>query len=204
MLKLKVCGMRNEKNLEHLIAVKPDYVGFIFHKASKRYVHNNISTPKPKDVKYIGVFVDADFEYIIEKIKNYHLDLVQLHGQESPTFCQSLSKLGIQVIKAFNIDANTDFNHVNTYSGSCDYFLFDAKGKLPGGNGHSFNWETLKNYNGDTLFFLSGGISLAMAWKIKYLQHPKLFAIDINSKFEYAPALKNIHQINMFKDELHG
>lgn len=204
MLKLKVCGMRNEKNLEHLVVVKPDYIGFIFHEASRRYVQKQISVPKPKDVKYVGVFVDEDLESILEKIESYQLDMVQLHGQESPAFCQSISKRGIQVIKAFNIDTKTDFNQVNSYSGSCDFFLFDAKGKLPGGNGHSFNWETLKHYNGDTRFFLSGGISLSMAWKIKYLQHPKLYAIDINSKFEYAPALKNIHQINMFKDELHG
>lgn len=204
MLKLKVCGMRKTNNIEQLLTLQPDYMGFIFHPSSPRFVNRPISIPKPKHTKYVGVFVNETLEGIIEKINTYQLDMIQLHGQESPEFCNSLSKYDIEIIKAFNIDANTNFSTIESYSSSCAYFLFDAKGKLPGGNGHSFNWELLKRYKGNTPFFLSGGITLSMAWKIKYLNHPKLYAIDINSKFEYEPALKNIHQINMFKDELQG
>lgn len=202
MLKLKVCGMRDNNNLQDLLRITPDYIGFIFYKKSSRFVNEAIKVSKPKGVKYVGVFVDENIESILQKVKEYHLDFVQLHGNETPEFCKNILKEGIGVIKAFNISTSKDIQKIKSYDETCTYFLFDAKGKLPGGNGHSFNWETLKDYNGKTKFFLSGGISLRMAWKIKYLNHNKLFAIDINSQFEYSPALKNIHKINMFQDEL--
>lgn len=202
MLKLKVCGMRDEDNLHQLLRLKPDFVGFIFYKNSSRHVTQPLPLPKPDMVNYVGVFVDDSIESIQSHIKTYQLDYVQLHGKESPEFCAQVAKLGVKIIKAFNINAHTDFKALEVYTPSCDFFLFDASGKLPGGNGISFNWELLKQYKGSLPFFLSGGIQLSMAWKIKYLHHPKLYAIDINSQFEYKPALKNINDITIFKDEL--
>lgn len=202
MLKLKVCGMRDEENIRQLQTIQPDFIGFIFHQPSSRYVETPVLLPQKENTKYVGVFVNAPLEDISSKIDTYQLDYVQLHGSESPELCKAVSALNIKVIKAFNISTNTDFDHINTYAPYCSYFLFDSTGKHPGGNGICFNWEILKHYKGNTPFFLSGGIDLSMAWKIKYLDHPKLFAIDINSKFEYKPALKNINDITTFKDEL--
>ena len=204
MIKLKVCGMRDKTNISDLLKIKPDYIGFIFHKASPRFVQQAIPLKKSKTTKYVGVFVDEELVTIKSKIKTYDLDVVQLHGKETPEFCKAISNFGVEVIKAFNIDAETNFDDIDQYSNTCNFFLFDAKGKLPGGNGYSFNWNLLNKYKGKTPFFLSGGISLSMAWKIKYLFHPQLYAIDINSKFEYAKALKNINNIQMFKDEIHS
>ncbi len=203
MLKLKVCGMRDEDNIHQLHKITPDYIGFIFHKSSSRYVSQPLTLEKPKAITYVGVFVDDTIERIQSKIEIYKLDCIQLHGNETPEFCQNISNLGVQVIKAFNITSGFNFEALNIYSPYCDYFLFDATGKHPGGNGVSFNWELLKHYKGIRPFFLSGGINISMAWKIKYLNHPKLYAIDINSQFEYKPALKNINNITIFKDELH-
>ncbi len=202
MLKLKVCGMRDEHNLDQLLQLEPDFVGFIFYKNSSRLVTQPLDIPKPKEVKYVGVFVNDTIENIIKATNKFQLDYIQLHGQESPEFCLKVTQLGVKVIKAFNINTQTNFNDIYKYSNTCQFFLFDATGKLPGGNGISFNWEILKKYKGETPFFLSGGIQLSMAWKIKYLFHPKLYAIDINSQFEYKPALKNINNISIFKDEL--
>ena len=202
MLKLKVCGMRDENNLRQLLNISPDFIGFIFHKPSSRYVQHPPLVSKKHGVKYVGVFVNDTLDRIQSKIKAFHLDIVQLHGQETPEFCQAVSNLGVKVIKAFNIIPEFSFERIAPYHATCDYFLFDATGKHPGGNGISFNWELLKTYKGDTPFFLSGGINLSMAWKIKYLDHPNLFAIDVNSQFEYQPALKNIHNLTIFKDEL--
>lgn len=204
MIKLKVCGMRDQTNISDLLKLKPDYIGLIFHKPSPRFVHQIIPIEKPKATKIVGVFVDEELASIKSKIEAYNLDVVQLHGKETPEFCRAITNLGVEVIKAFNIDDQSNFSYIDQYTDTCNFFLFDTKGKLPGGNGHSFNWNILSKYKGKTPFFLSGGISLSMAWKIKYLFHPQLYAIDINSKFEYAKALKNVNNIQMFKDEIQG
>jgi len=203
MLKLKVCGMRNSENIVVLSEVQPDFIGFIFHKKSSRNISEEVLINTPKNIDRVGVFVNESKEFITNKIKKYHLDYVQLHGIESPEFCYEIKKLGFGIIKAFNISENFDFSSLRNYEQQCDYFLFDAFGKQPGGNGITFNWKLLDKYEGETPFLLSGGIDGTMTNEIKKISHPKFTGVDINSGFETAPGLKNIEQIKTFKNELY-
>lgn len=142
----------------------------------------------------MGVFVNEKIDIIIEKIEKYQLNCVQLHGNESLAFCEELKKkinTNIEIIKVFLIDEHFNFNKIKTFENLCNYFLFDTKGKLPGGNGTTFNWDLLKNYSSDKPFFLSGGIGLKEIEKIKAMKLP-IYALDINSKFETKPGMKNV------------
>lgn len=204
MLKLKVCGMRDEVNLNALIELKPDFIGFIFHEKSSRNVTDLIATTVPEYISKVGVFVNKPIEFIDGKITNYSLDYIQLHGIESPKFCSELKDKGVKIVKAFNVSDNFDFTTLRSYEPFCDYFLFDAFGKQAGGNGIVFNWDLLQNYNGNTPFLLSGGIDKTMAGTIKNFNHSKFIGIDINSGFETAPAMKNIKNIKAFKHELYS
>lgn len=204
MLKLKVCGMLDEVNLNALIELKPDFIGFIFHEKSSRNVTDLIATTVPEYISKVGVFVNKPIEFIDGKITNYSLDYIQLHGIESPKFCAELKDKGVKIIKAFNVYDNFDFTTLRSYEPFCDYFLFDAFGKQAGGNGIVFNWDLLQNYNGNTPFLLSGGIDKTMAGTIKNFNHSKFIGIDINSGFETAPAMKNIKNIKAFKHELYS
>ena len=186
---LKICGMKNPQNILEVSQLLPDYLGFIFYEKSSRYFEGTIPE-LPKSIKKVGVFVDENEENIIKKIEKYDLNLLQLHGKESPELCAKLQKL-VPVIKVFSVDDDFNFQELDKYETACDYFLFDTKGKLHGGNGVTFNWEILKNYKSSKPLFLSGGIGLEEIDKIKKLDLP-IFAIDINSKFEIEPGLKNI------------
>ena len=161
-LKLKVCGMN--KNTSEVAALKPDYLGFIFWKPSKRYFEGTMPSI-PHSIKKVGVFVDATILEIAEKVKTFGLLLVQLHGKETAAFCDELKKAipQIKIIKVFSIKDNFDFSQLKHFEDLCDYYLFDTKGKLPGGNGYSFNWEVLKKYPSTKPYFLSGGIGLEMS-----------------------------------------
>jgi phosphoribosylanthranilate isomerase len=203
-MKLKVCGMRSPDNITSLAALSPDYMGFIFWKSSRRYV-SDATPPLPDTIKKTGVFVDADLDYVKEIIAQHQLQAVQLHGEESPDFCKKIKALGdLEIIKAFALDAQFDFSVLDAYNSACDYFLFDTKGDLPGGNGRRFDWSVLQDYPLTKPFFLSGGIGpgdqSAIA-SIISLNLP-LYAIDINSKFEREPGLKNIERIKEFKATL--
>jgi len=202
-VKLKVCGMRAPDNIAALSDLAPDYMGFIFWENSKRFV-NNPTPDLPASIKKTGVFVDASPAYITDMVKHHQLQAVQLHGEESPNFCQKLNALGLEIIKAFAVDASFDFSVLEAYETVCNYFLFDTKGPLPGGNGNRFDWSVLRNYPSAKPFFLSGGIGPgdqnAIASIIK-LNLP-LYAIDINSQFEIEPGLKNIEIIKQFKATL--
>lgn len=204
MLKLKVCGMRDNTNITALSEIKPDFIGFIFHKKSSRNVSEPIQTDSSKNCFRVGVFVNETQAFIFDKIKKYHLDYVQLHGAESPEFCNDIREQGIKIIKAFNISDDFNFSNITSYEPLCDYFLFDAFGKRAGGNGITFNWRLLNKYNGKTAFLLSGGIDATMANQIKELKHSKFAGIDINSGFEIEPAFKNIEKIKAFKNELYS
>lgn len=204
MLKLKVCGMRDKENIKALSELKPDFIGFIFHEQSSRNVTDSISITTPEGISKVGVFVNKSIEFIDEKIKNFGLDYIQLHGNESPEFCLKLKNNGLKTIKAFNISDSFDFTKLKSYEPFCDYFLFDAFGKKAGGNGIVFNWELLNNYKGELPFLLSGGINEKMVDSIKKINHSKLTGIDINSGFEIAPAIKNIKNIKAFKHELYS
>jgi phosphoribosylanthranilate isomerase len=202
-VKLKVCGMRTPENIAALSDLAPDYMGFIFWKLSKRFVSD--PTPDlPASIKKTGVFVDATLTYILDIAKQHQLQAVQLHGEESPTFCQKLQTTGLEIIKAFAVDDTFDFSVLETYDSVCDYFLFDTKGPLPGGNGSRFDWLILCNYPLTKPFFLSGGIGPGDQGAIASIISLNLpvYAIDINSKFEKQAGLKNIEIIKQFKSTL--
>lgn len=204
-LKLKVCGMN--KNTTEVASLKPDYLGFIFWEPSKRYFDGNLPSI-PHSVKKVGVFVDATILQIAEKVKIFGLLLVQLHGKETPSYCDELKKAmpQLKIIKVFSIAANFDFNQLKHFEDVCDYYLFDTKGKLPGGNGYVFNWEVLKKYPYTKPYFLSGGIGLEEVASIKnFIKAPEAQyceVIDVNSKFEDEPGLKNIENLKAFKKAL--
>ncbi len=193
-MKLKICGMKHPENILEVSQLLPDYLGFIFYEKSLRNFEGEIPEI-PNSIKKVGVFVNETEDTIISKIKKYNLDLVQLHGNESPEFCRNLKFQNIELIKVFSVDDNFDINVLEKYEIVCDYFLFDTKGKLHGGNGYTFNWDILKNYKSKKPIFLSGGIGLEEIEKIKKLNLP-LFAIDVNSKFEIEPGLKNVNLCN--------
>jgi len=205
-LKIKICGMKFPDNISETAAVQPDYLGFIFYEKSPRNFENDIPNI-PKSIQKVGVFVNASLEETLKKVKQYELDLVQLHGDESPKFCHSLQLKDIKVIKAFSIDNQFNFNILKDYNNYCDYFLFDTKGTNHGGNGITFDWSILKNYTLDKPYFLSGGIGVENSNEVKvfltkdYSKH--CIAIDCNSKLEVSPGIKSIEKtkqlINAFK-----
>lgn len=197
--------MRNLDNIESLLALNPDFVGFIFYKKSKRFVEEFPEIIFPKGIKKIGVFVNESIKVLLKTIDKHKLDGVQVHGHESPEFCLELAEAirkkekPITIIKAFSVDEGFDFNTTSPYDESCDYFLFDTKGKDYGGNGVKFNWRILQNYKGETPFLLSGGISKEDVDAINNFGHKAFKGIDINSGFEIEPGLKNINEIKEFK-----
>ena len=196
--------MREPNNIAALSDLQPDYMGFIFWAPSSRYV--NETTPKlDQRIKKTGVFVDASVDYIQSSISTHQLQAVQLHGKETPNYCQLIQGFGVEVIKAFSVKNVFDFSTLEAYESSCDFFLFDTKGALPGGNGYTFDWSLLKEYPSQKPFFLSGGIGLENTQEIKELLNTDLplYAIDVNSKFELAPGLKKIKDITQFKNKLY-
>ena len=203
-MKIKICGLKFESNILGLSKLEPDYMGFIFWEKSKRLVIDSTPNLSQTKIKKTGVFVNANFEKIKDKIRVHKLEAIQLHGLESPKFCEKIKNLGVEIIKAFSIDENFNFNILEKYELCSDYFLFDTKGKSPGGNGISFDWEILRNYKYEKKFFLSGGIgieSISAIKKIKNLSLP-LFCVDINSRIELNPGEKNIELIKSFKNSL--
>jgi len=204
MLKLKVCGMRNSKNITALSTIQPDFIGFIFHKKSLRNISETMLMDTPKRISRVGVVVNETAAFILAKIDQYNLDYIQLHGTETPEFCNEIKKLGVGVIKAFNVSEKFKFSSLATYDTVCDYFLFDAFGKQAGGNGITFNWELLSKYQGKTPFLLSGGIHETMVDELQKIRHPQFIGVDINSGFELAPALKNIEKIKCFSEGIRG
>ncbi|MFS4449318.1 phosphoribosylanthranilate isomerase [Maribacter sp. 2307UL18-2] len=197
-MKLKVCGMN--KNTGEVAALKPDYLGFIFWEPSRRYFEGEMPSI-PHSIKKVGVFVDATILEIAEKTKTYGLLYAQLHGSETPAFCDELKKAipQLKIVKVFSIQDDFDFGKLNHFEDVCDYYLFDTKGKLPGGNGYTFNWEVLQRYPSTKPYFLSGGIGLEEMISIKeFMKRPEArfcHAIDVNSKFETEPGLKNIEEL---------
>ncbi len=198
--------MRDPENVSGVVAARPDFVGFIFYPKSKRFVGFEPS-PKvllaiPDSVKKVGVFVDETPEKVLEIYQNWKLDVVQLHGHETPEYCRQIQNSGITVFKAFSVDEAFDFATLEVYSGVCDFYLFDTKGQLPGGTGQKFKWELLENYKGNVPFFLSGGIGPNDLEAIRHFSHPRWCGIDINSGFEISPALKDIEKVVMFIEEI--
>ena len=192
---IKVCGMREEQNISDLEKLDIDWMGMIFWSGSKRYVSRPPSR-LPQRVKKVGVFVDASLDDIRQHVSDYQLDIIQLHGHETPAFLEALKPLTL--IKAFNIADASDLEKTKAYEGIADYFLFDTKGKIVGGNGEKFDWTVLTAYEGSTPFLLSGGIGPNDVQKVKQFHHHKCIGIDLNSRFESAPGLKDIVQLQTF------
>ena len=195
-MKLKICGMKYPENILEVGSLLPDYMGFIFWEKSARYFDGEMPE-LPKSIKKTGVFVNESIPVILEKIEKYDLQAIQLHGHESVEFCLELkTKLDpfIEIIKVFSVDENFDFSILKAFESVCDYFLFDTKGKLPGGNGTTFDWKVLEKYPSTKPFFLSGGIGPTEMDAVNEILKTNLpiYAIDINSKFEIEPGLKNI------------
>jgi phosphoribosylanthranilate isomerase len=206
---LKICGMKH--NIAEVAELQPDYLGFIFYEKSPRFYDAEEILLLPIGVKKVGVFVDASLEEVLEKIEKYSLDIIQLHGGESPEFCSELKQKclvelnrNLSIWKVFSIKDDFDFETLNYYENVADKFLFDTKGKEKGGNGFTFNWKILKNYASKKPFILSGGIGLEEIDSLKKLLKTNLpiYAIDLNSKFEIEPGLKNIEDLKKFKNEL--
>ena len=204
-MKLKVCGMKYQDNILAVADLQPDYLGFIFYEKSTRYFQGKIGEIS-KSIKKAGVFVDEEIDTVIDLIKSHALQAIQLHGNESPAYCDELKSHHIEVIKVFSILNEFDFNILKPYEHVCDYFLFDTKGKLPGGNGYGFDWSILNNYPSTKPFFLSGGIGLNEIENIKNFMKSEsskyCYAIDVNSKFEINPGLKDIEKLKKFKSQL--
>ena len=229
-MKLKVCGMKYTENIQQVADLQPDYLGFIFYEKSKRNFEG-IIPELPKSIKKTGVFVNEYKEILISLVEEYGLDAIQLHGDESVEYVFDLksqlverralfiaenktikkkknqhyiSKSEVQIIKVFGIKDEFNFDVLKPYLEVVDYFLFDTKGKERGGNGTKFDWSVLEKYPFDKPFFLSGGIGLDDVEEVQKLMKSNLpiYSLDVNSKFESKPGLKNINEVKTFKNKL--
>ena len=200
-LKIKVCGLNNQYNIEQLQMLPINYMGFIFYKNSPRFFDSSISLDGIKNssenIKKVGVFVNEMSETVLKLVKEHQLEVIQLHGDESVHACAELYGHAI-VIKAFRINDGFDFNDLENYLPYVDCFLFDTDTKNYGGSGEQFNWQKLYEYKFHKPFFLSGGIDIDSIEKIKALNHSQLYAIDLNSKFEIEPGKKDINKLKNF------
>jgi phosphoribosylanthranilate isomerase len=205
MINIKVCGITQFKQLQQLEALNVDYAGLIFYKDSPRYMGDKLSGTEVKgadfDLKKVGVFVNPSYSELLDAIDDYGLDIVQLHGNETPEMCKDLSE-DVEVIKAFRVeDSSADIDKlVEPYDGVCDYYLFDTAGLKEsfGGTGKQFDWAILNKAKIQKPFFLSGGIGPDDAAKVKTFRHPDFFAIDVNSKFETEPGVKDMAALLKF------
>ena len=216
---IKVCGMREAENIREVeklftqdsslftlhSSLPTFWMGFIFWPKSSRYVAEPPAY-LPERAKRVGVFVDEDVEQICRIARDFALDVIQLHGHESPDFIRRLqcSMFNGQwsMVKAFNIATASDLEQTKAYEGLVDYFLFDTKATLPGGSGQQFDWSILEAYKGETPFLLSGGIGPDDAERVKSFRHPRCAGIDLNSRFEVAPALKDVKKLKEFLEKI--
>ena len=226
---IKVCGMREPENIRALQQLDIDWMGFIFWPESPRFVRMissragiipdysslkedraNKGQESPQNrVKRVGVFVDDMPQSIVARVYNYHLDIVQLHGAESKAMIENLRSTlvpdiqpDIKIMKTIAIASADDFKKTEEYEGTVDFFLFDTKCAEMGGSGRKFDWDLIQSYKGTTAFVIVGGIAPEMVNDIKRINHPLFYGIDINSKFEIEPAVKDIDIIKQFLQAL--
>lgn len=204
-MNIKVCGITQMKQLQQLDGLNIDFAGLIFVKDSPRYVGDQLDKDAVKhadfDLKKVGVFKNPEMIDVLDAIDEYGLDVVQLHGDESPEMCEDLSS-EVEVIKVFSVDADTkDIDAlVADYDAVCDYYLFDTKSDgESGGTGKQFDWKILSKAKIEKPFFLSGGIGVEDIEKIKRFKHPDYYGVDVNSKFEKEPGVKDMAQVLLFK-----
>jgi len=195
--------MRDADNIRAVESLGVDWMGFIFYGHSSRNVET-LPSYLPKDVKRVGVFVDEDPLTVSLRVKQFGLEIVQLHGAEDPRYIGRIRALcpGITVVKALSIASDKDLDKASAYFGMVEYFLFDTKAKLAGGNGVQFDWSILNSYRGTVPFILSGGIGPEDAARINAFNHPMMEGIDLNSRFETAPALKDVESLKSFLSQI--
>ena len=192
-LKWKVCGMREQGNIQQVLELAPDFMGFIFYKKSPRYVGDHWQGPGsnfPVNTKKVGVFVNESLAQVKSIADRFQLDYIQLHGDETPEYCSVLSRQNRPIIKAVSINTQDDLLLIEEYNSSVKYILFDTPSEKYGGTGKVFDWSYLEEYDNKVPIFLSGGISVDNIQKIKHLSTLNLAVIDVNSRFEIAPGLK--------------
>lgn len=188
--------MRDPQNILAIGKLLPQYLGFIFYPESPRFVGDDFRMPAiDPSIKKVGVFVNASSETIGEKVKQYKLDAIQLHGQEAPEQCQEIRAHNVLVIKAFPVGDKLEYQHIKRYHNAADFFLFDTKGKYHGGNARRFDWNILRDYDQQTPFFLSGGLTAEHIDEAKTLKDMNIAAVDLNSGVESAPAVKDIEKV---------
>ena len=218
-MKIKVCGLREPDNIRDVLDLNVDYVGFILAEQSKRYVGDTDLAAWIADneerfgtTQRVGVFVNAGVDVLLNAVHDYRLDWVQLHGDESPGYCRELQLLWsvntlrkASVAKAFSVDAGFDFAVTAAYADSCDLFIFDTGGHpQAGGTGKQWNWDRLAEYIGNVPFLLSGGIGPDDAHRLRTIDHPQLLGVDLNSRFETTPGVKDEGRLKAFIRELRG
>ncbi len=203
-VKLKICGITDRANMLALAAMEPDYLGFIFYRPSPRDVSEKIVTLPLKDlpssIKKVAVMVNQPLEEALSILNRYPFDLVQLHGSETAEYCKQIQKI-VPVIKAFSVKDALPAN-LDDYKSCCDYYLFDTKADKPGGSGLRFNHAILNEYKGEKPFFLSGGIDPDYFLQENVFSHARLHALDINSRFESTPGVKDIKKVYAFLNEI--
>lgn len=208
-MKVKVCGLTSVEQIKHLQEIGVDYAGFIFYEKSPRYVGSHLLTGDQVkkaglSVKRVGVFVNAEEEEILKMVEEWGLDMVQLHGEESPVFCEKISN-HVKTIKAFRVNEQELLSYkIAPYQNAVDYFLFDAMGEQYGGTGNQFNWDIIAAANISKPFFLSGGIGPSdVSSIISFAEKGKsCFAVDVNSKFELQPGKKDMNLVKSFYGSL--
>lgn len=193
-MKIKICGLRDEQNINDIDTEAIDFLGFIFYEQSPRYVGTSFQMPKTSKLK-VGVFVNETAENILKFRKQYDLDCIQLHGNETVELCKELKENGCKIIKAFGVSDSFSFQKCTDYELYTDLFLFDTATANYGGSGQLFPWELLANYQGNLPFLLSGGLGLEQMNELKKFTHPKLYGYDFNSALEIAPAYKDIQKV---------
>jgi len=186
-------------------AFQPDYMGFIFYEKSPRFVGRDFVIPSeiPVEINRVGVFVNHTIQFVIDTMNRLQLDYAQLHGDESVEYCEELKLHGVKIIKVFRVDEDFDFGTTMLFESVADFFLFDTKGKLYGGNAIPFDWTLLTQYNQAVPFFLSGGIQPENIHQLKKILPFNVYSIDINSGVEDKPGFKNLNKISEIINQLH-
>lgn len=203
-MKIKICGIKYQDNLEAIAAFQPDYLGFIFYPKSKRFMAEELQSEKviaaTTEIQRVGVFVNEPIPSLLKAAKTFDLSVLQIHGDESPAYLQELQLLlehypkPLKVVKAFGVAEDFDFNELEAYKPFVDYFLFDTKTKAYGGSGKQFNWSILEQYDNEKPLWLSGGIGVEELEEVAQLKDLNLHLIDMNSRLELKPGLKDINK----------